>query len=130
MNTSALRSLCFAALLAGPVVSHATVDRAGEATCAGESDCRLKWQRAEQWLRSNSLWPIDKVTGSLIETKRQRFRDYMGLHYRITKEDTAGARARIRFDANCLPAVHCSTDPEAARAAFVEFVMTGRRDGQ
>ena len=130
MKTSTLRSLCLAVLLAGHGTTYAAVGTADDATCAGENDCRLKWQRAEQWLRSNSVWPIDRVTDSVIETKRRRFRDYLGLHYRITKEDSAGDRALIRFDASCLPAVHCGGDPEAARAAFVEFVMTGRQDGQ
>lgn len=130
MKTSALYAFCLAALLAGPGTAHATASPADAATCDGEDDCRIKWQRAEQWVRDHSKWPIQKVTETVIETERQRFRNYASLYYRITKERTPDGQTLIRFDSGCLPSVHCNPDPAAARAAFISHVMARKPDGQ
>ncbi|BCO31284.1 hypothetical protein TspCOW1_13870 [Thiohalobacter sp. COW1] len=111
-------------LAPAPMVFAADAPVSAGVNCAGEADCRVKWQRAEQWVRSHSEWPIKTATETLIETQRQRFRNYSRLYYRITREKQEG-NTEIRFDAGCLPSVHCNPDPEAARAEFNRFVRGG-----
>lgn len=64
------------------------------------------------------------VTETMIETEKQRFHNYSHLYYRITGE-TRDGQTVIRFDAGCLPSVHCVPDPDAARAAFYHNLVTG-----
>lgn len=75
-------------------------------------------------MRSHSEWPVKTVSDILIETEKQRFRNYSRLYYRITREEQDGNTV-IRFDAGCLPSVHCNSDPNEAREAFNRFVRGG-----
>lgn len=127
MKPSALYSLCIAAFVASQGAAFATANATNEVTCSNGKECEIKWQRAEQWVRENSKWPIQRATDSVIETERQRFRSYSSLYYRITKEHTPTGQALIRFDAGCLPSVHCDPDPAAARTAFISHVMAGKQ---
>ncbi len=111
-------------LASAPMVFAADTSANAGSTCAGEADCRVKWQRAGQWVRSQSEWPVKTATETLIETQRQRFRNYSRLYYRITRVEQEGNTV-IRFDAGCLPSVHCNPDPEVARAEFNRFVRDG-----
>lgn len=94
-------------------------------TCTNDADCNNKWQRAEQWVRTHSHWPLKTVTETLIETEKQRFRGRSRLYYQITRE-ARGGQAVIRFEAGCLPSVHCAPDPAEAREAFIRFVTADR----
>jgi len=96
---------------------HAVVD----VPCTGESDCQAKWQRAEQWVRSNSQWPMKTVSETVIETEKQRFRNYSNPYYRVVKE-ARGDQTVIRFEASCLPSVQCSPDIGSVQKAFTGFV--------
>lgn len=89
--------------------------------CMGDEDCQMKWQRAEKWVRDNSRWPIKTASDTIIETEKQRFRNYSSLYYKITKEQHDGTTV-IVFQAGCLPSVQCSPDVESAREAFNRFV--------
>lgn len=108
-------------LTAGPLVLAADTETSSGVICTGEEDCRVKWQRAEKWVRSHSEWPVKTVTDTLIETGKQRFRNYSRIYYRITREKQDGTTV-IRFDAGCLPSVHCNPDPKEARADFNRFI--------
>lgn len=89
--------------------------------CTEESDCQAKWQRAEKWVRDNSQWPVKAASDTVIETEKQRHRNYASLYYKITKE-SQGGQTVIRFQAGCLPSVKCSPDVESAREAFNRFI--------
>lgn len=108
-------------LTAGPLVLAADAATSTGVICTGEEDCRVKWQRAEEWVRSHSEWPVKTVSATLIETEKQRSRNYSSLYYRITKEKQDGNTV-IRFDAGCLPSVHCDPDSKEARAEFNRFI--------
>ena len=79
------------------------------------------WQRAEEWVRSHSEWPGKTVSDTLLETDKQRFRNYSRLYCRIIREKQDGD-TMIRLEAGCLPSVHCNSDPNEAREAFNRFV--------
>jgi len=106
---------------ASPVVAAADSASNSAVTCSNDADCHSKWLRAELWVRTHSHWPMKTVTEMLIETERQRFRNYSHLYYRITRE-TPDEQTVIWFEAGCLPSVHCDPDPVVARAAFKHFV--------
>lgn len=106
---------------ANPMVAGADTTSNSGVTCTNDADCRSKWLRAEQWVRTHSHWPVKTITETLIETERQRFRNYSRLYYRITRE-TRDGQTVIRFDAGCQPSVHCDPDPSEAREAFNHFV--------
>ena len=108
-------------LTAGPLVLAADAAPSAGVICTGEEDCRVKWQRAEEWVRSHSEWPVKTITDTLIETEKQRSRNYSRLYYSITREKQDGNTV-IRFDAGCLPSVHCAPDPSEARAEFNRFI--------
>lgn len=108
-------------LIAAPLVLAEDTATSTGVICTGEEDCRVKWQRAEEWVRSHSEWPVKTVTDTLIETEKQRFRNYSRLYYRITREKQ-DRDTTIRFEAGCLPSVHCNPDPKEARADFNRFI--------
>jgi len=114
-HTQAIFHVCLLFSMALPAVAGADI------ACKDAQDCRLKWQRAEKWVRENSHWPIASATDTKIETERQRGRGYSNLYYRITKEKQDGQTV-IQFYANCLPSVSCNPDPEQAQESFSRYV--------
>jgi|GEM_PF-5544658 len=112
-------------VVANPMVAGADTASNPAITCANDTDCRNKWQRAEQWVRTHSHWPVKTVTETLIETERQRFRNYSRPYYRITRK-TRDEQTVIRFEAGCLPSVHCAPYPAKAREAFSRFVRANQ----
>lgn len=109
------------AIVSFPIVVGADTASNPAVICTSDADCRDKWQRAEEWVRSHSEWPVKTVTDTLIETEKQRFRNYSRLYYRITREKQ-DRDTTIRFEAGCLPSVHCNPDPKEARADFNRFI--------
>ena len=93
--------------------------------CTSETDCIQKWQRANEWVRRHSYWPIRRSDDEVIETERASYRWYSRTYYRVVKEATSNNMAEIRMEASCLPSVYCSPNPEQARAAFVQYLQTG-----
>ena len=94
-------------------------------SCISEKDCAEKWQRADQWIRQHSYWPIKRSDHEVIETDRPRSSGYSRTRYRVVKETTSGTTAEIRMEATCLPSLHCSPNTEQSRAAFVQYLQTG-----
>lgn len=113
-------SMCFAAVSANGLAAS-SVSTVVDMPCTGEMDCQAKWQRAEQWVRSNSQWPLKTVSDTVIETEKQRFRNYSSPYYRVIKE-ARGDHTVIRFEAGCLPSVQCSPDIGSVQKAFTGFV--------
>lgn len=113
-------SMSLAAVSASGLVD-ASVNTVVDLPCTGETDCQAKWQRAEQWVRRNSQWPVKTVSDTVIETEKQRFRHYSSPYYRIIKEPR-GEQTVIRFEASCLPSVQCSPDIGSVQKAFTGFV--------
>lgn len=121
MKTSAfIVSMGLAALSANGLAAS-SVNTVVDMPCTGETDCQAKWQRAEQWVRSNSQWPLETVSDTVIETEKQRFRNYSSPYYRVIKE-ARGDQTVIRFEASCLPSVQCSPDIGSVQKAFTGFV--------
>lgn len=115
-----IMSLSLAAVSAnGLAVS--SVNTAVDVPCTGETDCQAKWERAEQWVRRNSQWPVKTFSDTVIETEKQRFRRYSSPYYRIIKEPR-GEQTVIRFEASCMPSVQCSPDIGSVQKAFTGFV--------
>jgi hypothetical protein len=98
-------------------------------SCISEADCAEKWQRADQWVRQHSYWPIKRSDNEVIETERARSRWYSRTHYRVVKEAMSATTAGIRLEAGCEPSVYCSPNPEQARADFARFLQTGEDPG-
>jgi hypothetical protein len=94
-------------------------------SCLSEADCAEKWQRADQWIREHSYWPVKRSDHEVIETDRPRSRWYSRTRYRVVKDATSGTTAEIRMEASCQPSVYCSPNTEQARTAFVRFLQTG-----
>lgn len=99
-------------------------------SCISEADCAEKWQRADQWIRQHSYWPINRSDHIVIETERPRSRWYSRTRYRVVKETTSGTTAVIRMEASCRPSVYCNPNTGQARAAFVRFLKTGEDTGE
>ena len=93
--------------------------------CISETDCAQKWQRADEWIRKHSYWPMKRSDDAVIETERPRFRMYNRTRYRVLKETTSNTMAEIRIEASCQLSVYCSPNTEQARAAFVQYLQTG-----
>jgi hypothetical protein len=93
--------------------------------CVSETDCTEKWQRADQWIRKHSQWPIKRSDNEVIEIERARTRWHTRTYYRVTREATGDTMAKIRMYASCLPSVNCSPNETEARAAFARFLQTG-----
>lgn len=102
-------------------LAASSVNTVVDLPCTGETDCQAKWQRAEQWVRSNSQWPLKTVSDTVIETEKQRFRNYSSPYYRVIKEARSDQTV-IRFEAGCLPSVQCSPDIGSVQKAFTGFV--------
>ena len=98
--------------------------------CISEADCAQKWQRADEWIRRHSYWPIKRSDNEVIESERPRSRWYSRTRYRVIKEATSDTTAQIRMEASCQPSVYCSPNTEWARAAFVRFLKTGEDAGK
>lgn len=113
-------SMGLAALSANGLAAS-SVNTVVDMPCTGETDCQAKWQRAEQWVRSNSQWPLQTVSDTVIETEKQRSRNYSSPYYRVIKE-ARGDQMVIRFEASCLPSVQCSPDIGSVQKAFTGFV--------
>ena len=119
-----LGTLGIVLLAVNPMMAAAKSADAG-VPCSSQEDCNKKWQRAEQWVRQNSVWEIRTVSEDLIETRRQSGSGYSNLYYRITKEKQDG-QAKIQFSAGCLPSVYCNPNPDKAREAFNQYIQTGQ----
>lgn len=112
------------AIVSFPLVVGAVTASNPAVTCTNDADCRDKWQRAKEWVRSHSEWPIKTANETLIETEKQRFRNYSSLYYKITRGQQDG-KTVIRFEAGCLPSVRCNPEPSKAREDFNRFVDSG-----
>ncbi|HEY9199635.1 MAG TPA: hypothetical protein VIR60_09725 [Gammaproteobacteria bacterium] len=119
-NSVVVLSVCLAAMSANGLAAS-SVNTVVDLPCTGETDCQAKWQRAEQWVRSNSEWPLQTVSDTVIETEKQRFRNYSSPYYLVIKE-ARGDQTVIRFEAGCLPSVQCSPDIGSVQKAFTGFV--------
>lgn len=85
--------------------------------CAGEDDCRVKWEAAQLWVTRNAGFKIQVATSVLIETYNPT--DYSPrLAMRLTKEPMGGGRYRLRLEAWCANLFGCSPTPASATLAF------------
>ncbi|NIE66520.1 hypothetical protein [Burkholderia sp. Ax-1719] len=93
-------------------------------TCSDKPQCDIWWQRAQDWVRGHSMYEVQTVTDSLIQTagpgggKR-------ALAYEITKTSNGDGTTTIGFAAHCDSSIGCKPDPWAAGAAFKQYVRTG-----
>lgn len=86
-------------------------------TCAGEEECRVKWEAAQLWVTKNADYKIQVATTVLLETFNPPLNSpLMGM--RITKEPLGGGRYRFDLDAWCNNMFGCRAEPLALRLRF------------
>ena len=110
--------------------NDASISSPASVVCTSETDCIQKWQRANEWVRRHSYWPIKRSDNEVVETERAHSRLYSRTYYRVVKEGKSDASAVIRFEASCLPSVHCNPSTAKAGAAFVRYLQTGEDSGE
>lgn len=95
-------------------------------TCNDTSDCRVKWERAVQWVETNSFWPIKMQNDSTIVTRKPKAPYISRTRYVVDNLPLNDGRKLIKIQASCLPAVHCYQNPLIAIDSFNHFVNTGK----
>ena len=132
MKPHPVYTLLFIVMLTGCATTESGSDSSMSSTasvaCVSETDCIQKWQRADEWVRRHSYWPVKRSDSEVIETEQARSRQYSRTYFRVVKETTSNNMAEIRMEAGCLPSVYCSPNTEQARAAFVQYLLTGEDD--
>ena len=86
-------------------------------SCAGEVDCRAKWEAAQLWVQKNAGYKIQTVTTVVIETYNP-VEGGTGMAFSVTKEPLGENRYRIFARASCYYATSCV---ETAPGAVLEF---------
>jgi hypothetical protein len=89
--------------------------------CTNKAQCDVYWQRAQAWVANNSLYRLQTVTDTVIETYGPEAAR-TGLAFRITKVPDDKDGARIYALPACSNAFGCSPTPTDAVIAFKRFV--------
>lgn len=118
-----------APLTSGESASDLAAQAASAPVCTDDQDCQVKWRRAEEWIKAHSYWPVQTVTGQIIETEGPRYRYFPKAQYRVTRQKTADNRTAIDIAVFCTVSVYCEPDSRLARAEFNYFVKSGKDAG-
>jgi hypothetical protein len=115
-----------AAVLSGcaqtPIAVEPPATSAQPVLCVNRSQCDVYWQRAQAWVANNSVYRLQTVTDTVLETAGpQPARS--GLAFRITRVPDNQEGARIYVMAACGNALACNPAPSDAVVAFKRFVV-------
>jgi len=89
-------------------------------TCAGDTDCEVRWSRALQWVSANSHWKLRHVNDMIITTEGPL--DTVFPAYEVQKIPSGDGSYAITIRAACGNPFGCSPDTLEAVAAFSVFV--------
>jgi hypothetical protein len=108
--------------LALAACSHQSAKHTKDITCGEKEECKIKWDKAYQWVEENSVWPVSTNTDNRIATKRLNVNKKSELLFEVKKESIDG-RTVIHFSATCLPALPCSLSVSEAEKSFTEYLF-------
>lgn len=86
-------------------------------TCAEGADCSGKWERARQWVRQNSAFPLIRDTDTLLLTSGPVYADLRPSYAVVLDPPTSDGRRTIRLRAWCGNWFSCAPTPEFAHQA-------------
>ncbi|HEX6004908.1 MAG TPA: hypothetical protein VFZ14_13030 [Burkholderiales bacterium] len=115
-----------AAVLSGciqtPIAVEPPATSAEPVLCVNRSQCDVYWQRAQAWVANNSVYRLQTVTDTVLETAGP-LAARTSLAYRITRVPDNQDGARIYVMAACGSAMACNPAPSDAVIAFKRFVV-------
>ena len=122
-----LPGICIAAaVLSGcvqtPIAIEPPATSAEPVLCVNRSQCDVYWQRAQAWVANNSVYRLQTVTDTVLETTGPQ-PARTGLAFRITRVPDNDDGARIYVMAACGNSVGCNPAPSDAVTAFKRFVV-------
>jgi hypothetical protein len=122
-----LPGICIAAaVLSGcvqtPIAIEPPATSAQPVLCVNRSQCDVYWQRAQAWVANNSVYRLQTVTDTVLETTGPQ-PARTGLAFRITRVPDDQDGARIYVMAACGNSVACSPAPSDAVTAFKRFIV-------
>lgn len=88
--------------------------------CEGQDQCNKYWSAAQVWVAQNSVYPVQIVTDTLIQTARPKLND-VDLAFIITKEKV-GNGYDIVINGGCANMFGCQPHPMTAAASFKRYV--------
>ena len=125
-SPSAMGMSIAAAVLSGcvqtPIAVEPPAASADPVLCVNRSQCDVYWQRAQAWVANNSVYRLQTVTDTVLETAGPQAAR-TGLAYRVTRVPDNQDGARIYVMAACGNAVACNPAPSDAVNAFKRFVV-------
>lgn len=93
--------------------------------CANEIECTLYWQRAQFWVSSSSVWKLQIITDTVLETYTPQNAD-IRLGFKVLRERNSDGSSRIRIGAYCGNTIGCKEHPLSAIRRFKLYVSTGK----
>lgn len=90
-------------------------------TCMAGQDCKDKWERAAEWVKNTSKYPITIQTDMLIQTADSASAS-PDPAFIITKVPAEGNRYTIQFAANCSDIFGCVPPLLKLKAEFVSYM--------
>jgi hypothetical protein len=123
-----MKRVLFACLLGLGACSSLTdnqeIGLAGQAgrpiTCTG-SDCEVKWARALQWVHTNSAYPVQSQSDTLIQTETPSSVSQSS-GFTITKRPAGNNLYVIDFASGCGALASCEPSSLELKASFVTYV--------
>lgn len=98
-------------------------------TCIPGKDCQEKWQRATEWVVTNSEYGMKKITPDVIQSGDAVFNEDKPVirepQYTVVKYTNSAHQVVIDFKTVCDDHYLCSSLGYMYRANFVTFVMGG-----
>jgi len=105
-----------------PIAVEPPATSAEPVLCVDRSQCDVYWQRAQAWVANNSVYRLQTITDTVLETAGPQ-PARTGLAFRITRVPDNQEGARIYVMAACGNSVACNPAPSDAVIAFKRFVV-------
>lgn len=105
-----------------PIAVEPPATSAQPVLCVNRSQCDVYWQRAQAWVANNSVYRLQTVTDTVLETAGPQ-PARTSLAFRVTRVPDNQEGARIYVMAACGNVVTCNPAPSDAVVAFKRFVV-------
>ena len=105
-----------------PIAVEPPATSAEPVLCVDRSQCDVYWQRAQAWVANNSVYRLQTITDTVLETAGPQTAR-TGLAFRITRVPDNQEGARIYVMAACGNSMVCNPPPSEAVTAFKRFVV-------
>jgi len=90
--------------------------------CAAGEDCKDKWARATEWVKTNAKYPIVMYTDRLIKTA-DSVSASPDAAFTISLVPAEGNIYTVHFDADCSDIFGCSPPLLKLKADFIHYVL-------